>query len=413
MSDTTEIAELPKGPYPEEVNCYFCGGPLENDSCIHYHWNDSIHLRNKAEGKRSAPELHTITHTEGSPCWTCGAATDAEGRCTRINEFFHTPFRDAAVRFFHTKDEAMNAPPVTFLIEGFLQREGVTAIAAPVRERKSLIALNMAHALVTGEKLFDHFEVTKRPSHVLYLCPEVSLGPFTDRVRKIGLLDYVGENFFYRTLSADGHLRLDDKDLQAMLPGSVVFLDTAIRFIDGDENSSKDVRAFADGIFALLRNGAESVVLLHHSPKDSGDFMTLENAMRGSGDLGAFLACAYGTKLQDPKRPYESTSFMSNLKQRDFQSEDFELTCTPDCRMHYVEAGLHVSLVPRKTRANKDGLEDAAMQLLQDNPALSVRDIVAKFKEAGIRRGKSWVHEKRYEMLQTNGGKLSGETSSK
>src|SRR5271166_1749657 len=103
--------------------------------------------------------------------------------------------------FFHTREEAMNAPPISFLIEGFLQREAVTAIAGPVRERKSLVALNVAHALVTGEKLFDHFEVVKRPKQVLYLCPEVSLGPFTDRVKKIGLLDYVERGFFYRTLS--------------------------------------------------------------------------------------------------------------------------------------------------------------------------------------------------------------------
>src|SRR6266536_3902342 len=122
---------------------------------------------------------------------------------------------------FHTRAEAMNAPPVSFLIKDFPQCEGVTAIAGPVRERKSLIALNIAHALVTGEKLFDHFEVVKQPKRVLYLCPEVSLGPFTDRVKKIGLLDYVGASFFYRTLSADGTLSLKDETLQFALPESV------------------------------------------------------------------------------------------------------------------------------------------------------------------------------------------------
>ena len=101
----------------------------------------------------------------------------------------------------------------------FLQREGVTAVAGPVRERKSLIALNVCHALLTGEKLFDYFEVVKKPERVLYLCPEVSLGPFTDRLKKIGLMDYVGETLFYRTLSAEGTLRLDDPALQAALPG--------------------------------------------------------------------------------------------------------------------------------------------------------------------------------------------------
>jgi hypothetical protein len=307
---------------------------------------------------------------------------------------------------FHTRDEAENAPPISFLIKDFLQREGVTAIAGPVRERKSLIALNIAHALVTGEKLFGHFEVVKKPKRVLYLCPEVSLGPFTDRVKKIGLLDYVGSRFFYRTLSSDGQLKLSDEVFQMALPDSVVFLDTAIRFLEGDENSSKDVRAFADTIFSLLKMGAEAVVILHHSPKDMGDTMTLENAMRGSGDMGAFLACCWGTRLQDPQDPYKSASFLSNLKQRDFESEDIEATCGPDCRMHMVSqsssgisASVPVTLKPRRAFAgNRDGKDAAALEVLKASPSLADRDVSIKLKELGIMRGKTWVNDRRREL---------------
>jgi hypothetical protein len=228
MSENMEVEK--KRTEITGTECYLCGTLLIEGECPAYHWNDKIHLTN---ADRLDPE-------------------------------------SAWGSLFHTKAEAMKAPPISFLIDGFLQREGCTAIAGPVRERKSLIALNVAHALVTGEKLFDYFEVTHRPQCVMYLCPEVGFGPFTDRVKKIGLLDYVGTRFFFRTMSAEGHLRLDDEDLKYMLAGSVVFLDTAIRFLEGDENSSKDVRAFADSIFALLRNGAEAVVLLHHSPKIPG-----------------------------------------------------------------------------------------------------------------------------------------------
>ena len=303
---------------------------------------------------------------------------------------------------FHTKDEALNAPPVTFLIDGFLQREGVTAIAGPVRERKSLIALNVAYALLTGEKLFDHFEVVKKPERVLYLCPEVSLGPFTDRLRKIGLLDFVGETLFYRTLSSDGGLTLNAPELLPALPGSVVILDTAIRFLEGDENSSKDVRAFADGIFALLRDGAESVVMLHHSPKDSGDSMTLENAMRGSGDMGAFLACCWGTRLQDTARPYESPSFLSNLKQRDFESKDFEATCTPDCRLHIVgdPESRSVTLQARRGfKGNKDGKDEAAIAIMKANPTLKNPALSRLLSDRGIERSPEWVPRHRLGLL--------------
>jgi hypothetical protein len=288
----------------------------------------------------------------------------------------------------------------------------VSAIAGPVRERKSLIALNVVHALLTGEKLFDHFEVVPKPERVLYLCPEVSLGPFTDRVKKIGLMDYVGRTFFYRTLSTDSQLSLDDEVLRNALPGSVVVLDTAIRFLEGDENSSKDVRAFADGIFALLRDGAEAVVLLHHSPKGSGDTMTLENAMRGSGDMGAFLACCWGTKLQDPTKPYASASFLSNLKQRDFQSQDFDVTSGEDCRLHIVgdPSTRAVTLQPRNgNRGNKDGKDEAAEAIIKANAEMRVRKLQEQLAALGIDRGTTWIGKARARIRGT--GVTVGEVS--
>lgn len=297
---------------------------------------------------------------------------------------------------FHTKDEAITAPDTSFLIAGFLQCEGVTAIAAPVRERKTFVALNIARSLLTGEKLFGHFDVVKLPTRILYLCPEVSLGPFTDRIKKLGLIDYVGETFFYRTLSSDGRVKLKEPALIPALPGSVVILDTAIRFLEGKENDSGDVRVFADDIFALLKHGAASVVLLHHSPKDSGDYMTLENAMRGSGDMGAFLACCWGTKLQDPTDPYKSASYLENLKQRDFESKPFEVSCDANGKLTMIgdPAINTASLKPRGGfKANKDGKDEVADALIKANPDLSIRKLQELIKESGFSRGVEWIHK--------------------
>ncbi len=309
---------------------------------------------------------------------------------------------------FHTREETENAPPISFLIDGFLQCEGVTGLAAPVRERKSLIALNVAHALVTGEKLFDHFSVVKKPERVLYLCPEMSLGPFSDRLKKIGLLNYVGERLFYRTLSKDGRVTLIDEALKSALPGSVVILDTAVRFISGDEDSSSDMRLFADELFALLRAGAEAVLVLYHSPKSQrgAEGMTLENALRGSGDLGAALACCWGTRLQDVSKPYESASFMENLKQRDFESKPFEVTSGPDCRMHIVgdPSMRDVKLQPRVgNKRNPDGMDDAAEAFIKANidRYKTVREMEKQLKEIGIKRGTTWIGKVRNRITGT------------
>jgi len=378
-------------------------------------WSD-VH-ENKNEGTSTC-----IVYTEGG-----GYGFDCKHRCSskgwrefraelqgrypdRQFGFVESPTQgnmdspQTAPRLFHSKEETLQAPPISFLIEGFLQRDGATAIAGPVGGRKTLIALNVAHALVTGESLFDRFIVKQKPARVIYLCPEVSLTPFADRLKRIGLQDYVGASFLYRTLSAEGTLKLSDPALQKFLQGSVVILDTAIRFLEGDENSSTEMRVFAEEIFSLLRKGAEAVVLLHHSPKGSGkdNAITLDNCMRGSGELAAFLTACWGTRLQDPDNPYESASFLVNVKQRDFESVPFEVTSGPDCRLHFVGDGSEpVRLASRSNPANRDGKEEAALQFMRDNPELTLRKTVQGLKAVGIRRGMTWVRQKRCEINGT------------
>jgi RecA-family ATPase len=132
-----------------------------------------------------------------------------------------------------------------------------------VGQRKTLIALNVAHSLCTGEPLFGYFKVLKRPERVIYLCPEMGLSSFSTRLKRIGLLDYVGTTLFFQTMD-DISIKLCDLDGE--LPGSVVIVDTLTRFVDGDQNSSEDMSKFAREVFRVKRAGA-TVLLLHHSVK--------------------------------------------------------------------------------------------------------------------------------------------------
>src|SRR5438067_1948004 len=111
---------------------------------------------NIAEEAEAAFKAGTALGNGRDTCLVCGALIAEDGvTCTRVNAPYHSETQsdygwvDAEWFYsgmFHSQAEAQNAPPVTFLIKDFLQREGVTALAAPVRERKSLIALNMVHA---------------------------------------------------------------------------------------------------------------------------------------------------------------------------------------------------------------------------------------------------------------------------
>jgi hypothetical protein len=203
---------------------------------------------------------------------------------------------------FHTKQEALDAPPTRFVIENFLQEKSITMLGGPPASMKTYAALHIAKALITGEPLFDFFPVTEQASHVLYLIPESSLSPFADRLKKLHMTDFIGETFFFRTLDAtERTVKITDPRILEAAKGGDVFLDTAVRFMDGDENTAADQRAFADNLFALLNAGARTVTGLHHSPKafERQNQMTLENILRGSGDIGAMLATCWGLAKVD------------------------------------------------------------------------------------------------------------------
>ncbi len=301
---------------------------------------------------------------------------------------------------YHTRAETENAPKPEFLIDGFLQRQAIVGLAGYVGQKKSLIAQNVSYALCSGKPLFGCFRVTRQPSRVLYLCPEMALIGFANRINRIGLLPYVGETFFYATMSLkDGVIRLPDISREEA-EGAVIVLDTAIRFVEGDENSSQHMKALANQAFQLIRAGSEAVIVLAHSNKEmmkSSD-LTLDNAMRGSSELTAFLSSCWATRLQDPEHPYESASLLKHVKPRDFEADPFEVkTDRETCRMTFVE-GSRGATVSKKSTANLDGNEEVALQVIRDNPNLSQKAIVLKLQQMGIKRSKSWVGDKRYDM---------------
>jgi hypothetical protein len=108
-----------------------------------------------------------------------------------------------------------------------------------------------------------------------------------------------------------------------------VFLDTAVRFMLGEENSASDHREFADILFNLQRVGARTVIGAHHSPKafEGKESISLENAFRGSGDVGAMLATAWALKQTDAAT---NRVYTKNVKPRDFEPcQPFEIEGRP------------------------------------------------------------------------------------
>lgn len=191
------------------------------------------------------------------------------------------------------------------------------------------------------------------------------------------------------------------------MKGADVFLDTAIRFMDGaeDDESSK---IFADTLFGLQRAGARTICGAHHSPKSFGkdNFMTLENVLRGSGDIGAMLATCWGLSQIDAT---SNRIFVQNVKTRDFSpcepfiiqgrpsidaSGDFELTDPP---------GFAGDLSDHKSD-RKPGRPEMAQKDEKRADALRLHDAGKSIREihpcwANQLRIFGWIDERRIEML--------------
>jgi hypothetical protein len=225
---------------------------------------------------------------------------------------------------FHTKEETQNAPPITFAIEEFLQADGITLLGGLPGHGKTLVALAMVRALLEGSPLFGYFKVPRRSDRVIYLIPESGLSPFAARLKVFNLIDHVGDRFLYRTFSTkDGEdVPITDPRIRSACEGADVFLDTVVRFMDGDENAAAEQKIFARNLFALLSAGARTVTGLHHSPKkaENANYMSLENVLRGSGDIGAMLATCWGIRQVEKS---SNRLFIENVKARDF------LPCEP------------------------------------------------------------------------------------
>src|SRR5437016_1120044 len=239
---------------------------------------------------------------------------------------------------FHTPEELPEGE-IEMLIEGVLPK-GVNFVGALSGVGKTWWCLSQARALTTGTKFLGNWNVPN-PVDVLYLCPEMNAKAFRKRLVRFG----IKKRFYCQTISDGAALNLSDSHLVQAIRDlqPVVFLDTAIRFAGAeDENSSsQNAQGLANAIFNLIHLGAQAIVCLHHRAKETAkvEEMTLENVLRGTGDLGAMCDAVWG--LQCDKGPDNDGNYAKEskallrlavrcVKGRDFKPpEDFRVQLEP------------------------------------------------------------------------------------
>jgi hypothetical protein len=285
---------------------------------------------------------------------------------------------------FHTVSELADGD-IEWLIENILPK-GVAFVGALSGAGKTWFCLSMARALTTGKRFLSNYSVTE-PVDVLYLCPEMNEKTFKKRCRLFGIPD---ERFRCQTISDGVPINLSDPYLKAAVEEvhPVVFLDTAIRFSStADENSSSEFsQGPAKAIFALMYMGAKSVVCLHHRPKAGAeiDELTLENTLRGAGDIGAICDVVWGLQYEkgsSAQYAKESRKLVRLavrcVKARDFsQPEDIRIQLSPfieNIGDFGVLAGDAMSTELEGRKSETQRLSDA----LTENPNLTYRELEA------------------------------------
>lgn len=294
----------------------------------------------------------------------------------------------------------MKVKQLEFLVDNILT-PGITVWGGPSGHGKSWLALSLAKALVRGEPFLGHFPV-KQSRHVIYLVPEVGEGAFSTRLNKMRISDISDERFLCRTLS-DGLTTLHDPQLLTAVKQlkPVVFLDTLIRFNpNADENDAAQSAKLANAVFNLLLCGAAAVVPLHHSIKSLANGQlepTLENTLRGSGDIGAMADAVYCVLCSDTKN---FRSEVTCVKARDFEMGDSFIV---EGRPHINEIG-NLALI-KTPEMDIEQLDDEDLrkvcQAIENNPKSSQNKLA---KECRVRKSRIVVLASKGGWVRPNNG---------
>jgi hypothetical protein len=212
---------------------------------------------------------------------------------------------------------------VRMILNGFMP-EGINLIGGLAGQGKTLFALSLVKSLTTGEPFLGRF-MTEDITPILYLIPESSSRAFKMRCKAFGIPDDE-DVFLCRTISEGKPPTLDDPMLIEAVKHlkPVVILDTLPRFNEsGDENDASGNKKLVNDLSNLRAHGAVAIIALHHATKSSADSEpTLENVLRGTGDIGAMADSVYS--IRRDRNLYDDGKGPNEIEVRCVKPRDFE-----------------------------------------------------------------------------------------
>lgn len=243
------------------------------------------------------------------PHWIVESAKhhDAADHLAAGESIFDTvPVADpGAVKSLRVAEVLSEPEPATpWLMKNWLADGDRVVLAGAPKMGKSCILLDLALALATGTRWLGMFHV-ERPQRVVYLDEEQTEILARQRIHRavsgrlmspeeIGLAD---SNLLYLH---GNRMNLASQERAETLRKAIldhaaqwVLVDTLKRIHSCDENSAEEVSAFMDGVLLPVLGQAGCVLLSHFRKGQVAEEGVLD-AVRGSGDFGAWADSVWG-----------------------------------------------------------------------------------------------------------------------
>jgi len=180
------------------------------------------------------------------------------------------------------RSEFNQLPSTKWLIKRVMPANGVSMIFGGSGSGKSFIAIDMAAAIAQGK---DWFGFKTKQAHVTY-CPLEGQSGFLKRIKAWEMVNGMDlpEGF---QIQPDHFNLTDDDDVEALaaqIPsGSVIFIDTQAQASEGvDENTSEGMGRVIGGAQRLQHLTQGTVILIHHTGKDTSKGSRGHSSMRAS-----------------------------------------------------------------------------------------------------------------------------------
>jgi hypothetical protein len=328
------------------------------------------------------------------------------------------PFRSLA-------EIAPDLQPVQWLWPNWLPLGMITLLAAKPGAGKSLIALDLAHRIISGQSWPDGSPGPAAGRNVIYIDSENIPQVHNERAVAWGLprehlyMLLPGEEDILVDLSSYRHQEILAQMVYRLEP-ALVIVDSLGAVMGKGENAVEDVRALLGFLAGLAQHHSTGILLIHHLRKSTGGQLPLfesidPDQIRGSGHITAMSRVAWGlTTVQtgpkpDKNGPRKLEVIKSNLARL---PDPLGITLEP------LPDGDHVRVVydadapePYREPTERDSAAEWLLEYLETaGKPVSPKEVIAAAQEAG--HGRATIYRVREslkdEIVNTSGRRAPG-----